>query len=235
MGKGAKIAIGCVVVAFLGIAAVIVGIGGLAWWGKGKLEKITEGETQIQEDQKKANAVRFTAPADGVIAEDRLSTFLEVRKRVFAVYEKHKDEIEAMKSKKEGNFSDVTAAFGFINELRQAQAKAQADLGMSSDEYQFMVTNIYKTMWASEIAKSTGGKSVSEATGEAYDKMAEALKAAGTSPEAQKALEEMNAQAKVAKERAREADVPQANIDLFHKHEDEIKKYAMGGLELLGL
>jgi hypothetical protein len=236
VGKGAKIAIGCVVVVFLGIAAVLVGLGGLAWWGKNKLEKITAGETKIQEAQKKANAVKFTPPADGVIAEGRLTTFIDVRKRVYAVYEKHKDEIEAMKAKKQGDLSDLSAAYGLITELRQAQAEALADLGMSTDEYQFMVTNVYKTMWASEVAKSTGGKSVSEATGEAYSKMAEALKASGaTTPEARKTLEEMEAQAKTAQEGASQMDVPAANIDLFRRHEEEIKKYAMGGLELLGL
>ena len=30
-------------------------------------------------------------------------------------------------------------------------------------------------------------------------------------------------------------DVPPANIELFKKYEAEIKKYAMGGLEWIGL
>lgn len=236
MGKGAKIAIGCVVVAFLAVAAVMVAMGGLVWWGKSKIDKITAGETKIQEAKKKADAVQFTPPADGVISEDRLVTFLEVRKRVFAVYEKHKDEIEARGHKKQGDLSDLGAMFGLINELRQVQAQALADLGMSTAEYQYLVTNIYKTMWASEFAKSTGGKSVSQAAGEAYDKMAEAMKSSGvTTPEAQKAVDEMKAQAKSVQESAKQMDVPQANIDLFRRHEAAIKRYAMGGLELLGL
>jgi hypothetical protein len=235
VGKGAKIAIGCVVVVFLGVAAVIVAIGGLAWWGKSKIDNFTAGETKIQEAKKKADAVPFTAPADGVISEDRLKTFLEVRRRVYAVYEMHKDEIERRGSKKEGDLSDVTAMIGLVNELRQTQALALADLAMSTAEYQYLVTSVYKTMWASELAKSIGGKSASEAAGAAYDKMAEAMKGAATTPESQKALEEMQAQAKAAREGAKQLDVPPANIDLFRRHEEEIKKYAMGGLELLGL
>jgi hypothetical protein len=235
VGKGAKIAIGCVVVTFLAVVAVIAALGGLAWWGKSKIDKFTASETKIEEARKKADAIKFTPPADGVIAEDRLTTFLEVRKRVFAVYEKHKDEIEARGGKKQGDLSDVGAMFGLINELRQVQSQALADLGMSTSEYQYLVTNIYKTMWASEIAKSTGGKSASEAAGEAYDKMAEAMKGAATTPEAQKALEAVQAQAQAAREGAKQMDVPPANIDLFRRHEAEIKKYAMGGLELLGL
>jgi hypothetical protein len=31
------------------------------------------------------------------------------------------------------------------------------------------------------------------------------------------------------------ADVPKQNVELFKKHEDDIKKYAMNGLDMLGL
>jgi hypothetical protein len=46
-----------------------------------------------------------------------------------------------------------------------------------------------------------------------------------------KAQEEM---AKAA-EAAKTLDAPRANVELFRKHEGEIKKYTMHGLELVGL
>jgi hypothetical protein len=71
-----------------------------------------------------------------------------------------------------------------INELRLAQAQGLADVGMSEDEYLFIVEQVYKTMWA-DADKS--------------------------------------------------ADVPPANLALFRKYENDIKKYAMGGLEWIGV
>ena len=182
MGTGVKIAIGCVVVAVvLGIVA-IVALGGLAFWAKGKAEQFTGEQSRIEELQRKANANHFTPPADGTIREDRLQKFLEVRRRVYAVYEQHKTELDEMGKKKQADFGDVRRGFALINELRLAQGLA--DVGMSEHEYRFLVEQVYKTMWA-EANKST--------------------------------------------------DVPPANLALFRKYEADIKKYAMGGLEWIGL
>jgi hypothetical protein len=230
VSKVAKIAIGCFIVLFLGGVAVIAGFGGLLWWGKGKLQQVTQNEENIQALQKKANAVPFTRPADGVIAEERLFKFIDVRKRVFSVYEKHRAEFEAIGQKKQADFSDLTKGFGVINEIRAAQAQALADVGMNPDEYAFMVESIYKSAWAAGVADAQGGKSVSEATSEALGNMQKQLEGA-SSPEAAQALKQLQA----AAEQTQALDVPKANIELFKKHEDELKKYAMAGLEFVGL
>ena len=270
MGTGAKVAIGCGIVAVLGGIAVAAVVFGGIWWAKGKAEQFTGNEKRIDDLKKRANAVPFTAPADGIIHEDRLVKFLEIRKRVFAVYEQHKDEFEAINKKKQADFSDVTKGLGVLNEVRTTQAQALADVGMSEDEYHFMVEQVYKTLWASEVAKQSGGKSVSEAAGDVYDKAADEIEkarqaaaaAAQASPvpggssltpeqkqeladpraAAKKSLEDLEKasgdakkQATEARESARQLDVPPANIALFQKYETEIKKYAMGGLEWIGL
>ncbi len=36
-------------------------------------------------------------------------------------------------------------------------------------------------------------------------------------------------------EAAKAIDVPRANVELFRKYESDIKKYAMNGLELIGM
>lgn len=256
MTTGVKIAIGCGVALILGIMVVAAGIFGGAYWLKGKAEEFTGNESKIEELQQKANANAFERPADGVIREDRFVKFLDVRKRVYAVYEKHRPALEAMNQKKQGEWSDVTSGFSMINEIRMAQAQAQADIGMSEDEYRFMVEQVYKSAWASEVAKSTGGKSISEASGEMFNKAAEeiekarqAARAASPAPGAdatgetaedadekmEDSAEEMRKRAEEARESAKDLDVPPANIELFRKYEADIKKYAMGGLEWIGL
>jgi hypothetical protein len=269
VSTGAKIAIGCAVafvVGVIGVAAVV--FGGL-WWAKGKVDQVTATEHRIDELKKQANAVPFEAPADGVLREDRLVKFIDIRRRVFTVYEKHKDELEAMNKKEKADFSDVTKGLSVLSEVRTAQAQALADVGMSENEYRFFVEQVYKTLWAAEVAKQTGGKSVSEAAGEAYDKAADELektrqaaeagasreipKDAALTPEQRKALEDqreaakkgiadmekgladMRKQGAEARENAKSLDAPPANIALFRKYEADIKKYAMGGLEWLGL
>src|SRR5262245_37280419 len=101
MGKGAKIAIGCVVAAVLVAGGIVVVLCGAAWWGVHKVQSVAEkklGEEQkIAELQRKAAAANpFSAPADRSIREDRLLAFLEVRKQVFGVYERHKAELDTV-------------------------------------------------------------------------------------------------------------------------------------------
>ena len=81
---------------------------------------------------------------------------------------------------------DALNAFAWINDLRKAHARAQADVGMGDDEYAFLAEQVYKSAWAS------------------------------ASPDPA-------------------VEVPKANLELFKKHEADIKTYAMTGLELFGL
>jgi hypothetical protein len=254
-----KVAIGCAVVAFLGLIALAVGIGGVAWWAKGKVQEVAGDQGRIASLQERANRNEFQRPSDGVIQEARLVKFLDIRRRVYGVYQKYEKEIEARAKKQQGDLSDLTTAFGMINEIRLAQAQALADVGMSEDEYGFLVEQIYKTMWAAAVARDTGGKSVSEAASEAYDQASRAMAemaeqarqaraeadrsgneaaeqvAADSQEKVQEGAEELRRQAENAREQAKELDVPAANIALFQKYEAQIKQYAMGGLEWIGL
>ena len=259
MTTGVKVAIGCAVVAMLGMIVVVVALGGAAWWAKGKVQEVTGDEDRIESLQRQANRNEFRRPEGGVVDEARLVKFIDVRRRVYDVYKKYEKEIEARGSKEKADLGDLGRAFGMINEIRLVQAQAQADVGMSDDEYRFLVEQVYKTMWAAEVARQTGGKSVSEAAGQAYDQAAKAMAEAAeqarkataqaersgneaaedAAEEAQEEVaegaEELRREAADARERAKDMDVPPANIALFQKYEAQIKQYAMSGLEWIGL
>lgn len=256
LSKGAKVAIGCGIALVVAAVAAVVIFGGMVWWARGKVRDATAGleqaadqQKKVEELQRKANRNAFTPPADGVVQEDRLLKFLGVRKQVFAVYESHKAEFEAMRQEKPQGMEGLKAlgkVATLVNEARLAQAQGLADQGMSEAEYRYLIENVYKSAWASELAKSTGGKSYSEATGdtleraaEEAEKTAQQAEQAGQPPEMVKALREnarqMRERASSAREEARKMDVPPANIELFRKHEAEIKTYAMSGLEWIGL
>ena len=51
----------------------------------------------------------------------------------------------------------------------------------------------------------------------------------------QKGIDDLRKQAEATREGARGMDVPPQNVALFKKYEAEIKKYAMAGLEWIGL
>ena len=241
MTKGAKIAIGCGIAFVAVVVLVVVVLFAGAWWVRGKVGDFAGREAKITALNEKANANAFTPPADGVIAEARLLKFLDARRRVFAVYEKYRDDLESRSKKGEADFSDAAKIVGVLSEVRLAQAEALADLGMSEAEYRFMVESIYKTAVGAEIAKQTGGKSASEAmkdTSDQFTKEMEKLAEQEDMPEearaqAREALEKAKAGTDEAQAQAAALDVPKANIELFKKHEAEIKKYAMTGLEML--
>jgi hypothetical protein len=246
VGKGAKIAIGCAaVVVLVGIVALVfLGVG--AYWLKGKAEQVTgdlaQTATDIDKYQREANAHPFSRPVDGAFTEDRLLKFLDVRKEVYGAYMRHQDVFKAMETKKEAGLGDYMKMGGLIADVKLAQAKGQAAAGMSDDEYLFMVQSVYGAAMSSTMQRDTG-KTPSEAASESMAQISEALragaeaarKAGGTSPsdeEIQKSMEQLrNAQATTMNP----LDAPQSNIDLYRKHEAEIKKYTMEGLALIGL
>src|SRR5512143_2473057 len=123
MGKGAKIALGCGCLVLLAGAAVVGIFGVGAFWAKSKVTELTGGldklaskSRELESWEKKANANAYTAPADGVIAEDRFLKFLEARKRVFAVYQQYEPQFKELeaKSKAAGDKPSFTDAMNGV-------------------------------------------------------------------------------------------------------------------------
>jgi hypothetical protein len=238
MGTGAKVAIGCGVAAVLGMIAVVVTLGVGAFWLKGKAEEVAGGSLdaiaaraqELDRWEKKANANPYTPPPDGVVAEDRLLKFLDVRKDVYAVYEEHKTEIEEFaartKDKKDLSVSETLEGAGRLARLgadvRLAQLKGLADVGMNEEEYRAIQMAVYQSAWASQIEKDTGKMPADAMREQMKDLPEESREAVG------QAAEMMGSAAEAM-------DVPRSNVELFRKHEAEIKKYAMNGLAMLGL
>jgi hypothetical protein len=260
MGKGAKIALGCGCLVLLAGAAVVGVVGVGAFWAKSKvtemkggLDKIAQKTQELEAWEKKANANVYIAPADGVIPEARFLKFLDTRKRVFAVYQVYEPQLKELeaKSKASGDkpsFSDAMAGVGKVAELlgqiRLTQMKALAELEMNEQEYRDIQMAVYKSAWASESVKQSG-KMPSEALAEAGKQMQDAMRqglaearkqgAAGAdaaTEEQEKKLQEGMGQLGAA---AKALDVPRANVELFRKYETDIRKYAMNGLEFIGM
>jgi len=265
MGTGAKIAIGCGCFLLLGAAAVVGVVGMGAWWAKEKITEATGGlETiaaktaEIDRWEKKANAHPYTAPADGVIPEERFLKFLDTRKRVYAVYERYEGNLRELQAKSEAagdklSPSDLWSAGGKLAEafgdIRLEQMKALAELGMSEGEYRDIQIAVYKTAVASDTEKESGrmpAEAVSESMAEAAKGLDEAARAGleaaqreglpgsqSVSPEDVKKLQEE--MTRLGEQAGQALAVPKANVELFRKYEADIQKYAMHGLAYIGL
>jgi hypothetical protein len=246
MTKNAKIALGCGCLFVLVVAGVMVLFGVGAFWAKSKVEEVTgdlEGlaakTQQIESLERKANQNPYQAPADGVIPETRLVKFLDARKRVFEVYQRFQADIAALRdASEEGSqpsASDaITAAgkvAGIFTEIRLAQVQALVDVGMSEQEYRDIQVAVYKTAWAAESQESSG-QLPAEAIRQAAEAAAAQEGAGALSEEDRQRLQESIAG---LDKTAQKLEVPQQNVDLFRKYEGEIRKYAMTGLELIGL
>jgi hypothetical protein len=255
VGKGAKIAIGCVVAFIVVVGGVCLALFGAAWWTVGKAKEYASAGTakieEISKYQTKANENPFTPPADGVIQEDRLRKFLDVRKQMYVIYQAHQADIDRAAHKESADLTDLAHFGGLVSDLELAKEKGLAGVGMSDGEYVFMQMTVYKTQMASKMQQETGkqlGETMAEAARQNKDALRKTLEAAaraagqapnGTAPavseddlkQAEAAVDEAAGQAEATKA----LDSPQANIDLFRKYEADINKYAMTGLSFMGL
>jgi hypothetical protein len=261
MGAGTRMLAGCGC-ASLGAAVVVVaGLGLGTWWLKnratevaGGLEALTSTTSEIDEWERRANANPYHAPPDGVIPEARLLAFLDVRRAVHAVYLTHEMDLEALQ--RSAQAGDVTASASelvrlggnvvrMFNELRLAQVKALAESGMSEEEYYAIQTAVYVAAGAWQTSETTGALPA-EAMTRTARQVRETMKAGietarergvpGSDRLSEADVQRLeDALAEVETRGAEALTVPPANVELFRRHEDAIRKYAMHGLALLGL
>jgi hypothetical protein len=261
MGAGTRILAGCGC-ATLGAAVVVAaGLGLGAWWLKGKatdvagsIEALTSTTKEIDEWERRANAHPYQRPPDGVIPEARLLAFLDVRRAVHAVYQTYEVDLEGLRRGAEAG--DVSAAAAelvrlggktvrMFNELRLAQVKALTQAGMSEEEYYAIQTAVYMAAGAWQTSQATGALPA-EAMTETARRVREAMKA-GIETARERGVPGSERLSDADVERLEEAlaemettgaealTVPPANVELFRRHEDAIRKYAMHGLAFLGL
>jgi hypothetical protein len=264
-GTGAKIAIGCGCLLLLGTAAVVAVVGVGAWWAKGKiaeatggLDKVAATAEEIDRWEAKANTNAYVPPADGVIPEARFLKFLDTRKHVYSVYERYEGALRDLQARAEEKGdklspSDLWSAGGTVAEavaaIRLEQMKALAELGMSEREYRDIQIAVYKSAWAATAETESGklpAEAVSDSMSEAVKQVQEALRTGieaaqkegvpgsgkVSEEDVRKLQEELT---KLGEDAGQALDVPRANVELFRKHEAEIKKYALHGLAFIGL
>ena len=240
---------------------LIAGLGVGTWWLKDRAYDLTDGlealvvrNHELETWERKANAHPWDRRDDGVIPEARLQAFLDVRRRVHGVYASYEGELVAFRKQAEDRTASPTTdellaigarAAEMFADLRLAQLKALTEAGMSEAEYSAIRTAVYVAAAAAK-AESGTGKLPAEVVSQATRRMQETLRAGlerareegvpGMSGVSDEDLERLDAALSRMSAGGSEAlAVPPANVTLFRKYEDEIEKYAMHGLAVLGL
>jgi hypothetical protein len=257
MGAGTKVLAGCGCLAILATTVLVAGLGLGLFWLRDRtrgLERIRTRSQEIDRWKREANAHPWEPPDDGVLAEPRVEAFLEVRRRVHEVYESCEDELERLRKTQEDRagppgLGDILSTGGtaveMFEELRLAQVRALAEVGMSEAEYDSIRTALYVAAAVSR-AESRTGRLPAEAVGQATREVQEAVRAGleaarregvpGAGELSDANLRRLDEALSQAGESGTEAlAVPPENVELYRKHEAEIDKYAMHGLALLGL
>jgi hypothetical protein len=248
MSTGAKIAIGCGCLVLLAGAAVLGVVGAGAWWAKGKLEEVGGGieamTAQAEETEryeKQANANPYTPQPNGVIAEDRFLKFMDVRREVHSVYLGYETQLKDIEKTAESSndkltLSEVWTAGGALakmaGDIRLAQMKALAATSMSEPEYREIQMAVYRSAWASESQSKSGQMPAEAITGAMAEAARQLPKGTLSEEDARKLEEDMK---KASEEAGQTLNVPRENVELFRKHEADIRKYAMSGLAFIGL
>jgi hypothetical protein len=260
MSTGMKVVLfGCLGIVVVGVIALGVGGWFVKSWVTEKAEDIEKVGKNIagSEDSEYGQRIAkvneqypFHRPEDNVITEGQLQRFLAARKSIHQVYKKYENEIKQLDQSSKENPLAALKGFGFLNDLRLAQAGALESQRMSKDEYEYLVSSVYSTWLTSEAKEALGGKTVVEFTNEqlqkSMDQLDQQLQNPNLPEDTRKQLLEMKEKTQkqmnevLQDEGAKRADeamasIPPQNIELFKKYEAEIKQYGMSGLEFIGL
>lgn len=135
MGKGMKIAIGCLVALLL---ACIVAIVVMVFVGKGAWNIFGGVAKDAIAIQKLDETYKFTEPSDGLVQEDRLQAYIAVCARVKPEVVKLQAFTKAHEGGKEGSWSDAKDVMKLTTGLTSAMRKGLEEQKMSPTEFHFV-------------------------------------------------------------------------------------------------
>jgi hypothetical protein len=151
MGKGIKIAIGCLVALLL---ACIVAIVVMVFVGKGAWNIFGGVAKDAMAIQKLDETYKFSEPSDGLVPEERLEAYIEVCALVRPEVEKLQAFSKSREGAKEGSWSDAKDALKLTTGLTTAMRKGLEEQKMSPAEFHF----VGNAMRSARIAVESAGE-----------------------------------------------------------------------------
>jgi hypothetical protein len=227
MGKGAKIAIGCLVALLVVcvIAAVVVFVAGRAGWNM--FGGFAKDAAAIQKlDQTYA----FSEPADGVVTEARLQAYIAACAKVKPAIEKLQEFTKSKQGGSPGSWTDAKDAVKFTAAIITAMRQGLDEQKMSPKEFHF-VGNAMKT--ASFGASETpGGQPLDASQRQAKEMMLKNMEGLLANPGLpQEQRDEIQGQIEQIRQELEQAPSTDPNVVLYLKYKDQLKQVDLQGLE----
>jgi len=95
----------------------------------------------------------FTEPADGVVDEARLMTFLEIRRQLLQPYAKYREVENRIERKQQGDFEAAGEVLAVMTEVFDAQIDVLRQHGMSVAEFRWFEFAVYDN-WLEEVEQT---------------------------------------------------------------------------------
>ncbi|HSP06141.1 MAG TPA: hypothetical protein VLR94_03140 [Acidobacteriota bacterium] len=245
MSGGMKgLLVGCVIVIFVGIVAVVGGGYFVKNWLHKESEKVgnllgTENSEYGKKVAELKKKYPFTPPADNLITEDQLVRFLSVRKALYSVWKQHESEFKEMARKQE-KLSSAMKGLEVMQEVRKVQVVALDQARMSQEEYGYLDSSVYGIATRrmldhvpDEFIQSQLDN-LNKALEDPHLSESDRQKLLETKRQFDSSLAEKkkSEQAEIDREMAA---IPPQNAALFKLHQQEIDQYWMEGLQSLGM
>lgn len=227
MGKGMKIAIGCLVALLVAcvVAAVVLFFVGKAGWNIfGGVAKDAMAIQKLDETYK------FSEPADGLVQEERLQAYIEICALVKPEVEKLQAFSKSREGAKEGSWSDAKDALRLTTGLTTAMRKGLEEQKMSPTEFHF----VGNAMRSARIAvESSGeGQTLDAAQRKAKEEMIASFEGLLANPGLpQEQRDEIQGQLDQIRQELEAAPEVDPNGALYLKHRERLDAVDLEGME----
>ena len=249
-GAGGKILVGCLVAA--AVVTVIGGVGlffGAKWFAGKAKETVQElSPVDLPADKKSSGVVGalknavglksdrekmaeanddYEPPKGGIMEEDRLKVFLEVRRDVVTMYKSFEGRAKELENSKSADFLKGMKGIKMLADMKKKHRAALKDKGMSESEYAWYAGTVYGALVgkAAGLMEKDGGKTIAEGLAAMTE-----LMDTGDLTDKQKA-ELDKSKKKLAKLGKKAEEYPKENLELVEKYKLDIKELHVPALD----
>lgn len=227
MGKGMKIAIGCLVALLL---ACIIAIIAMIFLGKAGWNMFGGFAKDAAAIQKLDQTYAYSEPADGLVPEDRLQAYIAVCAKVKPTVDKLQEFTKSKQGQNAGSWSDAKDAVKYTAALIGAMKQGLEEQKMCPKEFHF----IGNTMRTASFGASdeAGGQSLDPAQRQAKEMMLKNLEGLLTNPSlAQEQRDEIQGQVDQLRQELEQSQPADPNAALYAKYKDRLKEVDLQGVE----
>ena len=193
----------------------------------GTLKRVGGKKSKSSSAGSAAAADDYEPPAGGIMDEDRLKVFLEVRRDVAAMYKSFDGRAKELEKSKSVDFLKGMKGLKMLADIKNKHRSALKDKGMSDSEYAWYAGTVYGALVgkAAGLMEKDGGKSIAQGLAA----MTELMDNGDLTDKQHKELDK--SRKKLAKLGNKAKEYPKENLALVEKYQLDIKELHVPALD----